>query len=103
MNGKIFYEVGTFVENSDPESLCEFSTIQEAEKEFESQKYDLQCLILDAMRRNDRCLHDLSRRTVELNKVEVTYYDDGEIDECETQNIMFYGEAADWDELRERL
>ena len=101
---KTTYEVGTFILNADPEGYCEFNSLAEAESEFDYQVRQLSYEIKDAMRRNDKCLqHDLSDRTVELNKVIRIYDDDGCLDDCEVTPLRRFGDAADWDAIRKEV
>lgn len=104
MNTKIVYKVETVVEKSDPENVSEFQTIEEAQKEFDSRKFDMQYDILYALRLKDKSQQRyLSDRTVELNKETITFDDDGQEDDYDCVTIMRYGETSDWDALREKL
>lgn len=101
---KSFFEVGTFVCNSDPENLSEFDSLTEAEKEYERQRCDLANEIRKAISSNDIRLRSAAvDRTVELNLITARYDDDGELDDFDTVSVKRFGDAEDWNVIREEL
>ena len=87
---KTIYTVGTYDDNAGCDWPEEFETIEAAISEFEYQASELKGMILN---RNYRM--DARSKAVKLYKE--TEDDDGD---WEAELIKIYGEAKDWDDLR---
>lgn len=107
MEEKKYFEVATFVWNSDPENYCKFYTLEEAEAEYKSQRSDLFDEIKEAIRHeNDKDqspYSGASSRTVELNEVTDIIDEDGDIYDSSTSHVHSFGDVSDWDTIRQLI